>query len=108
MVVGVVALHAESVAELVGTDEVGYLEVHVEAANLAVFLVGGAVVEGDVVVGPCYGAVEDGGGAGDEGEVGAEAVVLPVVVGEGLVADDLIVEAETEEVDLAAGAAVDG
>ena len=49
-------------------------------------------------------AFEDGAGAGDEHEVGAESVVEPVEVGKGLVAVDLVVVAEAEEADFAAGA----
>ena len=64
--------------------------------------------EVDEVVGVGHVAFEDGTGAGDEHETGARAVVAPVVVGESLVAEHLVVESEAEEVNLAARPRVDG
>ena len=108
LVVGVVALDAEAVLQTVLADEVGHLHIDVEAVDGAVFVVAGTVVECDAVVGIGDGAFENCRGAGDEAEVGAGAVVAPMVVGDGLVVGHRVVEVETEEAGLAAGARVDG
>ena len=105
-VVGVVALDGETVAETVGTDEVRHLQGGVEAADGTVLVFPRAVVEGDVVVAVGHGAFQDGRRAGDEHEVGAQPIVAPVVVGDGLIVAYRVVEVEAEEADLAAGARV--
>ena len=107
LIAGVVAFHAEAVLESVTADEVGDLQRHVEAADVAVAVLAAAVVEGDAVVGIGQRALEDGRRAGDEDEVHACAIVLPVEGVDGVVAVDLVVEAESEDTHLAAGAAVE-
>lgn len=107
LIVSSVSFNAESILQFVVSQKVCDLHVGVETANLAVAFVAGAVVEGDGVLRVGHATVEDGRGTGDEHEVGARAVVLPVVVGDGLVAEHLVVETEAEEVQLAAGARVE-
>ena len=107
-VVGGVALDAQAILHLVLSEEIGDLHRHVESANLTEFVVFAAVVQGDVVFRIGNAAVQNGRRTRDKHEVGAGTDVLPMVVGDGLVAVHTVVKAETEEVQLAAGAGVEG
>ena len=103
--IGGCQLHVETVFEPVGAHEIGDIETHVEIVDAAgVFELVGHL---DFVVGIGQMAFQYGAGAGDNHEIGAEAVVLPMEIGERLIAYHLVVETETEQVDFAARAGVD-
>ena len=102
-----VALHADAAFQLVLAEEVGHVDGGVEAADAAVLVLLAVVVQPHQIVGIGHGAVEDGRGARHEHEVASHAVVAPVVVGDGLVAQHLVVETETEQVEFASRTGVE-
>ncbi len=106
-IVGGVAFEAHTHLEIVFAEEIGDVDRGIEAADLAALGTAREIVEAYLIVGEGYGAVDERRHTGHESEVGAESVVLPMEVGDGLIAVDTVVEAETEEAEFAARAGVE-